>query len=345
MRAVESRSAQVLHADGAPSRPEEDAGRKRVQLDAKPPRKPARRVEHALSRARAGMAVGGQGNIADAHGVLLHQPTVVEIQLALDEPARAADRLVVEGEQHLACGRLDRAEEGPVVEHGLRDGLLSMEPALPAVARGIDADLGEQAIRPPVVTVLELLEVAAHAPGAPGGVPGEALDVLPVGVVGIDHDHGVVGGAAAQRARARIEDAVDAGAVPVVAILRILLLARLAAVVAHEEVPGHRVVLASEAVEGWHIVVVGHPVAVGIEGIAATKLAGIAPRFEQDHGVPGLRETGGHRAPARPRADDDILAIRRHGLRHRYKVLRNSIRARLSSSLSPGSSLKALVPK
>src|SRR5215831_5016948 len=272
MRAVESLPAQVLHADGTPSLPEEDAGSQRVQLDAKTPRKPARRVEHALSRPRAGMAVGGQGDVADAYSVLLHQPPVVEIELALDEPPRAADRLVVEREQHLACRRLDRAEEGLVVEHGLRDGFLGMEPALPAVARGIDADLGEQAIWPPVVTVLELLEVAAHGPGAPGGVPGKALDVLPVGVVGIDQDHGVVGGAAAQRARARIEDAIDAGAVPIVAVLRILLLARLAAVVAHEEVPGHRVILASEAVEGGHIVVVGHPVAVGIEGIAATKL-------------------------------------------------------------------------
>src|SRR5262249_17338985 len=169
MRAVESFPAQVLHADGTSSLPEEDAGGERVQLDAKPSGEPACRVEHALSRPRAGMAVGGQGDVADAYGVLLHQAPVVEIELALDEPPGAADRFLVEGEQHLACRRLDRAEKGPVVEHGLRDSLLGMEPAVPAVARGIDADLGEQTIRPRVVTILELLEGAAHGPRAPRG--------------------------------------------------------------------------------------------------------------------------------------------------------------------------------
>src|SRR5262249_57938269 len=120
----------------------------------------------------------------------------------------------------------------------------------------IDADLGQEAIRPAVVAVLERLEVAPHATGAPGRIAGEAGDVVPVRVVRIDHDHGVVGGAAAQGARARIENPVDPGAVPRLAVFRILSLARLAAVVADRGGPRPRAGLAGAGVGAGHVVVV-----------------------------------------------------------------------------------------
>src|SRR4029453_17754898 len=123
------------------------------------------------------------------------------------------------------------------------NGLLGVEPALPAVTGGIDADLGEQAIGPAMVTVLQPLEVSPHAPGAPGGIAGEACEVVPVRIVRIEEDHRVVGGAAAQGPRPRIEDAVHARACPRLAILGIPALGGAAPVVADEEVPAHRVVL------------------------------------------------------------------------------------------------------
>src|SRR5262249_56184953 len=109
---------------------------------------------------------------------------------------------------------VDQGEEGRSVDHGLRNGLLRMEPPRPSVPRGIDADLGQEAVRPAVVAVFELLEVSPHAAGAPGRIAGEAGDVVPVRVVRIDHDHGVVSGAAPPGTPARVENPLDAAAVP-----------------------------------------------------------------------------------------------------------------------------------
>src|SRR5258705_11003424 len=122
----------------------------------------------------------------------------------------------------------------------MRDGLLGVEPSLPAVVRGVEADLGEQAVRPAMVTVLQPLEVSPHAPGAPGGIAGEAGEVVPVRIVRIEEDHRVVGGAAAQGPRPRIEDAVDARALPRLTILGIPALGGIAPVVAAAQDPTPR---------------------------------------------------------------------------------------------------------
>src|SRR5262249_37594386 len=197
MGVVEPLSAQVLDTDGAMPLVEEDARGERVELETEAPGEPARRLEHALPRSCPRMAMRGEGHVADAHRVLLHESPVVEIELALDEPSRAPDRLFVEGAEDLARGGLDQAEERPIVDHGLRNGLLRMEPPLPSVPRGIDADLGQEAIRPSVVAVLELLGVAPHAAGAPGRIAGEAGGGGPVRGGGVGHDEWVCSGARA----------------------------------------------------------------------------------------------------------------------------------------------------
>src|SRR5262249_54041597 len=189
MGAVEALPVQVLDADGAMPLVEEDARGERVQLETEAPGEPARRLEHALPRSCARMPMRGEGHVADAHRVLLHEAPVVEGELALAEPSRGPDRLLVESAEDLARSRLDQAEERLIVEHGLRNGLLRMEPPLPSVARGIDANLGQEAIRPAVVAVLELLEVAPHAVGAPGRIAGEAGGVVPLPVVPGVPDH------------------------------------------------------------------------------------------------------------------------------------------------------------
>ncbi len=85
--------------------------------------------------------------------------------------------------------------------------------------------------------------------------PVSSRDVIPIRVVRIDQDHGVVGGAPAQRAGARIEDAVARWHVVGVALLLAIVV-----IVPHEEIPLHGGVFGSESVEGGHIVIGGQAV-------------------------------------------------------------------------------------
>ena len=119
----------------------------------------------------------------------------------------------------------------------------------------------------------------------------------------------------ARSTSARIEHAVDSLAVPGLAVLRVVLLPVGIGVVAHEEIPRHRRVLGCLGVKRRHVVVVGQALAGGIDGVAALKLARIAPRLEEHHAVPRLGETGRQGAAAGTGAHHHELGIgsrRRH---------------------------------
>ena len=85
---------------------------------------------------------------------------------------------------------------------------LASQPSKPCRV-GLSAGAGSSEARDAAVAaLLQPLEVVAHGLGVPGLVAGQLGDAVPVAVVGVDEDHGVVRGAPAQRAGARVEDAV-----------------------------------------------------------------------------------------------------------------------------------------
>ena len=119
-----------------------------------------------------------------------------------------------------------------------------------------------------------------------------------------------MGSAAAEGSGARVEDAAVLGAV-----LDISQLKRFVVVMTHEEIPLERLILGGEAVEGRNVVVERETVDVGLNGIAAGELAGIAAGLEDDDTASGLGETRRDRAAAGAGAYDHILGIDRRLVR------------------------------
>ncbi len=177
------------------------------------------------------------------------------------------------------------------------------------MAGAIDAEPREEPLQRPVSAALEALEVAMHALGRPGGIAGQRRDRIPVRLVRIDQDHRIVRGAAAERAGARVEDAIDGAAVQRVAIFGVGSLGLVVVVVAHEKIPAHRLVLRGERMERRDIVVVGQPVRARLPSDGAGQRARVAAGFQQHDLVARLREPCGDRAAAGAGADHDIVAL------------------------------------
>jgi hypothetical protein len=199
------------------------------------------------------------------------------------------DLLVAEGERRVGEGRVQPAVEAVpaavdvLVAHQRQSG---EQPGQPGVAR-------QHAGPALVVAGLQLLEPAAHLRRPPAAVAGGRSDAVPVGVVRIDGDHRVVRGAAAERARARVEDAVLLGHELLVPLL-------LGAVVEVADVdgPAHPGVLARAAVEGRHPVVV---------------VLGVESGLQEQHPVAGLGQVRRDRTAAGPGAHDDEVERLRVG--------------------------------
>ena len=101
-------------------------------------------------------------------------------------------------------------------------------------------------------------------------------------------------GAAAERAGARIPDAVLLRHE-----VRIARLLRGVGVVTDEKIPADARVFGGERMKRGHVVV--RRLGRGLQRIAA--------RFEHEDGVAGLGESGGNGAAAGARADDDVVGI------------------------------------
>src|SRR5712692_690483 len=80
----------------------------------------------------------------------------------------------------------------------------------------------------------QTFQVSAHIRGTPRAVAGERGDAVPIGVVRIDRDHGIVGCATAQGPGARVEHTVHALAVEFPVILVVAHLTCVVGVVANE---------------------------------------------------------------------------------------------------------------
>src|SRR5215472_12111713 len=110
-----------------------------------------------------------------------------------------------------------------------------------------------------VPAAFDTLEILAHPLRSPGWVAGEIPDVIPIRVMRVHQDHGVMRRAAAQGAGAGIKDAVLRCLVVRVPPLLVFVL-----VVPDEEIPFHRGVFGSEGMKGGNVVVRRKAVGLGV---------------------------------------------------------------------------------
>src|SRR5437016_5677409 len=98
-----------------------------------------------------------------------------------------------------------------------------------------------------MMAIFQALEIGPHVLGTPRRIAGELSDVVPVGVVWINQDHGMVSRAATERAGPRIEDTIMGWyELTVPSLLRFI------RIVPDEEIPLHRLVLGRKRVECRH---------------------------------------------------------------------------------------------
>jgi hypothetical protein len=308
---------QILDADGAVA-VEQDLRRQRIEFDSQAFRLPARHLQHALARAHALVPRGGERRVPDA--LLAVGAHVVGIALGGDEAQQIAEPARNVVQRGKRAGR-HAPGQPTVAQRLLRLEPLDAEPAVPAVLGRVDADEAQQAPDRAVPAILHQPHPMLHRPSGPGRIAGQRCEAVPIGIVGRHEDHRIVRGAAAECAGARIKDAVRVALVVARGLGRV-------GIVVDPEVPCHRRVLRGVGVKGRHFVILRQ----ALPGL----VAGIAARFEQHNAHAILRQARCQCSSTSPRADDHVVAIRRH-----QSVLRNSIKAFLSTSLSTGSVPKA----
>ena len=207
MRTVKPLALQILHADGTIVGIEQHACRQRVQLDPQPIRMARRDVEQPFARSHPLVPVGAERREAESVGVAPQQAPIVGVQSRLHQASQCSHRA------RRAMQRRDRgigerlpAAAGPRAPAtawrtrwaASRPSHVPSGPGRVATRRATPAGSGS----------LQPLEVAAHVGRAPRCVAGQRRDLVPIGVVRRHQDHRIVRGAAAERAGARIVDAV-----------------------------------------------------------------------------------------------------------------------------------------
>ena len=168
--AIQPGAFEIGDADGAIALVEQHLCRQRIQFDFKPVGMAARDVEHEFARAVAGVAARGQWRVMNAKGILLDQPPVVGIALALEEPG---DALPQAGQfpDHRPHRFGDDVDQFVVADRRFRNCFLGLQPAGKAVPARIETG---QLIQPPhqeaMMEVFQPLEIAPHRLGAPGRI-------------------------------------------------------------------------------------------------------------------------------------------------------------------------------
>src|SRR5215831_8898137 len=139
--------------------------------------------------------------------------------------------------------------------------------------------------KPAVMTILHTLEVLTHVLCLPQGIARQVRKIVPILVMGIHCDHGIVGCTATQRPRPRIEYpglSVD------LAMLDVFLLLLIIAVMSDPEIPANSVTLRGNSVEAGNIVIVRQARPFGIPSDAACHFLRVASGFQNNHFVAGL---------------------------------------------------------
>src|SRR5919109_877761 len=105
-----------------------------------------------------------------------------------------------------------------------------------------------------MAALLDPLKVLTHPACAPRLIAGEVRDIVPVGVVRVNQDHGVMRGAAAERPGARVKYATPFGRVLVVSFLTLFV-----CVMPHKKIPLHERIFRCKGMKGRNLVVFGEP--------------------------------------------------------------------------------------
>ncbi len=223
-------------------------------------------------------------------------------------------------------------------------GLLGRQPPRPAMAARIEPERVPEARERTMTAVLDALEVLPHRRRSPRRIAGQVGDLIPVRVARADEDHRVVRGAAAERAGARIPDAVLVGDE-----LRIaLLLCR------DRRSGGRRSPSASPGSRSRRDETRGRRSRRHRATADRRRPRARAPSSRLRRAAPrpcrrprpsrrrrsrrrGRSARPARRGPAAPATISDLTKSRRFTAQN---VFRNAISARLSASLKPGSSVK-----
>src|SRR5215471_10363582 len=160
--------------------------------------------------------------------------------------------------------------------------------------------------KPAVMTVLHTLEVLAHVVRLPRGIARHVGKIVPILVMGIHCDHGIVGCTATQRPRPRIEYpglSVD------LAMLDIFLLLLIIAVMSDPEIPANSITLRGNSMEAGNIVIVRQARPFGVPPDAAGHFLRIATGFQNDYFVSSLGQSRRNGSTAGAGADDNIFVV------------------------------------
>ena len=172
-----------------------------------------RDVEQAFARSDPLMPVGGERREAESIGIAAAAGAGRSGRAATrnSRPQRFASGATSRA-VHANADSMSVATSSSVVEHLPRHGAFGRQPAVPAMSGRVQAEPRRGAPHRPVAAVLQPLEVAPHVRRAPRCIAGQRRDAVPIGIVRRHQDHRIVRGAAAERAGARIEDALAAAA-------------------------------------------------------------------------------------------------------------------------------------
>src|SRR5215468_11984072 len=160
--------------------------------------------------------------------------------------------------------------------------------------------------KPAVLAVLHTLEVLAHVLRLPRGIARQVGKIVPILIMWIHGDHGIVGCTATQRAGPRIEYpglSVD------LAMLDVFLLLLIIAVMSDPEIPANSVTLRGNSMEAGNIVIVRQACPFGIPSDAACHFLRIATGVQNDYFVSSLGQSRRNGSTAGAGADDNIFVV------------------------------------
>ena len=297
MGAVQTLALQILHTDSPILTIEQNSCGQGIELDAESLWMSPGDLQQAFPATHTGMMSRCQRQVAHPECIGLYDPPVIRIRLGFEHPQESLQRMSTLV-QHFESRFEDDLHQRTIPKHDHGQCLLRREPAIKAVPGQVDPkQLLEPAIHRPMLAVLQTLEVLAHVIGLPGGIPGERGDVVPISIVRIEENHGVVGSAAAQGTSTRIEDAIVLfPKVPVPLLLRVL------RVVPYEEIPLHRLILRRQGVKNRHVVV--------LRQTGRSQRKRVATCFKDQNSVSCLGQICRHWPTPGSGANDDVFILR-----------------------------------
>src|ERR1700761_305627 len=136
-----------------------------------------------------------------------------------------------------------------------------------------------------MMTVFQFFEIFAHAFWRPRRIAVGIGDSLPVRVLGIDDDHGIVCCAATKRPGSRIQNAINGITLVILVVLGVPLLLLGVLIMPNEEVPLESFILRSVGMKGRDLIIVVQSILIRMKLVAAGQGRRIAASLEYQDGV------------------------------------------------------------